>query len=181
MLLDGIDRADSIAISAHKWLFQPKDSGIGVCREVERANEALSFGGGYLVAPNIGILGSHGAVAVPLLATLLAWGRDGIAERLDRCMASAARLSAAIERHRAYRLFGKPETGVVLFELLETHPEQLLSALPAGLAALAAIEGKTFLRCVAANPLADVDLIIDNLDLAAHATGRAKSDSKSID
>lgn len=43
-LLDGIDQADSVAMSAHKWLFQPKGSGIVLFRDVERANRALSFG-----------------------------------------------------------------------------------------------------------------------------------------
>ena len=175
-LLMGIDEADSIAISAHKWLFQPKDSGIVLFRDVERANEALSFAGGYLAAPNVGVLGSHGAVAVPLLATLLAWGRNGVSERIDRCMANAERLSTAIDDHDGYRLLLKPQTGVVLFESLEAGAQQLLRALPAGLASIAIIGGKPFLRCVAANPVADIGLIIDNLDAAAHLAIRCRAD-----
>ena len=45
-----------------------------------------------LAAPNVGVLGSHGAAALLLAATLLAWGQAGTAERIDRCMEIAARL-----------------------------------------------------------------------------------------
>src|SRR5713101_3216767 len=72
--LAGIEQADSVAVSAHKLLFQPKESGLVLFRDVARANDAISFGGSYLAVANVGVLGSHGAVAVPLLGTLLAWG-----------------------------------------------------------------------------------------------------------
>ena len=84
--LAGLERADSIAISAHKWLFQPKESALVLFRDATLAHEAISFGGAYLATPNVGVLGSHGAVAVPLLATLLAWGREGLAARIERCL-----------------------------------------------------------------------------------------------
>ena len=73
-LLDGIERADSIAISPHKWLFQPKDCGMILFRDSAAAHAAVSFNGAYLAAPNVGLQGSRGASAVPLLASLLAWG-----------------------------------------------------------------------------------------------------------
>lgn len=41
-LLDGIEKADSIAVSAHKWFFQPKDSALIMFREPEMANPAIS-------------------------------------------------------------------------------------------------------------------------------------------
>ncbi len=94
--LEGIECADSVAVSAHKWLFQPKESALVLFRDAERAASALAFEGGYLTAPNVGLLGSHGATAAPLLATLLAWGREGIAERIDRCMRTAARVQRSM-------------------------------------------------------------------------------------
>ena len=44
-LLEGIDAADSIAVSAHKWLFQPKDSALILFQDHELANAEISFGG----------------------------------------------------------------------------------------------------------------------------------------
>ena len=67
-----ITKADSVAVSAHKWLFQPKDSALIMFQNPELANSAISFGGGYLTSPNVGVQGSRGAVAIPLLATLIA-------------------------------------------------------------------------------------------------------------
>jgi len=92
-LLNGIDKADSIAVSAHKWFFQPKDSALIMFRETEQSNPAISLGGGYLTAPNVGVQGSRGAAAIPSLATLIAWGREGIVNRIDRVMLMASKLA----------------------------------------------------------------------------------------
>ena len=69
--LEGIARADSVAVSSHKWLFQPKESALVLFRDSEKATEAISFGCAYLTEPNVGLLGSHGVTAIPLLATLM--------------------------------------------------------------------------------------------------------------
>ena len=87
--LEGINKADSISISAHKLFFQPKEAGTIFFRATEKAHSAVSFGGSYLSVPNVGVLGSHGAIAVPLLATLMSWGQSGLAERIDRTMVLA--------------------------------------------------------------------------------------------
>lgn len=49
-----VQAADSVALSCHKWLYQPKESAAIFFRDPERAHGALSFGGGYLTAPNVG-------------------------------------------------------------------------------------------------------------------------------
>lgn len=72
-LLDGIAAADSVAVSTHKWLYQPKESALVLFADPDRAHAAVSFGSGYLAAPNVGLLGSHANTALPLAATLLAW------------------------------------------------------------------------------------------------------------
>jgi L-2,4-diaminobutyrate decarboxylase len=94
--LDGIERADSVSVSAHKLLFHPKEPGLTLFQDAKTAHVALSFGGGYLATPNVGLLGSHGAVAVPLLATLMAYCRDGMVRRIEHCMALGDWLSTFI-------------------------------------------------------------------------------------
>lgn len=59
--LDGLEKADSVAVYVHKWLFQPKESALTLFKDVDEAHEAVGFGGVYLAAPNIGLLGFHGA------------------------------------------------------------------------------------------------------------------------
>ena len=159
--LAGIAQADSVAVSAHKWLFQPKESALVFFRTEKRAHDAISFGGHYLAAPNIGILGSHGASAIPLLATLLAWGRTGLAERIDRCMAAAAYLADALTSNPGWLVFAEPETGVVLFRPTVADCDTALARLPAGLASTTQIGNQTWLRCVAANPNVDIAAVTD--------------------
>ena len=154
--LAGMERADSVVVSAHKWLFQPKESALVFFRDQTRAHDAVSFGGSYLATPNIGVLGSHGAVAIPLLATLLAWGRAGLAERIDRCMAAAQTLADHLSDNSQWQVFAPPETGVVLFRPANGDSESVFARLPSGLASTTRIGNETWLRCVAANPNVEI-------------------------
>ncbi|MGB3613313.1 MAG: pyridoxal-dependent decarboxylase, partial [Elainellaceae cyanobacterium] len=159
-LLDGIDAADSVTVSAHKWLFQPKDSALIMFRNPELANEAISFGGSYLSTPNVGVQGSRGAAAIPLLATLLAWGRVGMAERIDRAMAIATRLAEALDGMDNIELWAMPTTGVTVFRPRHSTTEDLYRRLPEGMLSTSMVQGDRWLRSVAANPMADIDPII---------------------
>jgi len=158
--LRGIEWADSVALSAHKWLFQPKESGLILFRDADAAHDAVSFGGAYLAAPNIGVLGSHGATAVSLMATLLAWGQKGLAERIDRSMDLADELWRRLETHPKARVFGAQTSGVVLWRPTDTRPvDAILSSLPTGLASRTFLRDQAWIRHVAANPCADIDAI----------------------
>jgi L-2,4-diaminobutyrate decarboxylase len=169
--LDGIEQADSIAISGHKLLFQPKESGIVLFRDTDAANQAISFGGAYLNAPNVGLLGSRGANAVPLLATLLAWGRTGLETRLDRCMRTAEQVAKWITDQPRLQLLQPPGTGVFVWRPIEMDVLALVKALPPGLASTTQIAGEPWLRCVSANPNANPKVIIAAIaDRIAHQT-----------
>jgi L-2,4-diaminobutyrate decarboxylase len=164
--LDGIENADSVAVSAHKWFFQPKESALVFFRDTDAAHSALSFGGAYLASPNIGLLGSHGAVAVPLLALLWAWGRDGLATRLDRCMAASERFAEYAAKEPRLELLGQPETGVIVWRPLHKSVDDLLATLPFGLASKTTLSGTPWLRCVAANPNVDIEAVVEAVDQA---------------
>ena len=164
--LAGIENADSVSVSAHKWLFQPKDSALVLCRDVERFNAAIGFGSGYLQAPNVGVQGSRAAAAIPLLATLLAWGRGGMAERIERCMAMAETLADRLESGGQFDLLSRPQTGINVFRPKNLQPETLLERLPAGMLSVTRIDDALWLRSVAANPLADIEAILRLLDSA---------------
>lgn len=152
-LLEGIERADSLAVSAHKWFFQPKESALVLFSNFEEAKEALSFGGAYLSTPNIGLLGSHGAAAVPLLATLLAWGRSGIEDRLNQCMEVAEQLASLVEASEDFVLFQHPCTGVVLWRPLKMTVDEALPLIREASVSTTNIGGMRWFRSVAANPM----------------------------
>ena len=165
-LLNGIEKADSVAVSAHKWLFQPKESALIMFRETEVANQAISFGGGYLVAPNVGIQGSRGASAIPLLATMLAWGKKGISDRIDHAMSIANTLASKLSKEDGVSLWGMPTTGVTVFRPLTMSTEAFYNRLPEGMLSTCILDGQKWLRSVAANPLADIDKIFSAIQEA---------------
>jgi len=159
-LLDGIQHADSVAISAHKWLYQPKDSALVLFRSPE-AQSRISFGGSYLAVPNVGVQGSRGAAAVPLLATLLAWGREGLAWRIERNMRDAERLADALDADPRVLLLQRPDTAVLNWR--PADPEADMDALLKRLGTTSSrtsIDGETWVRQVAANPHADIDAVL---------------------
>ena len=160
--LSGIENADSIAISAHKWLFQPKESALVLFKDWKSALPAISFGGAYLAVPNVGVLGSHGAAAVSLLATLLAWGRSGIEQRIDRCMQHAQSLTNHIKNDGRFTLYSEPESGVVVWRPENCKIEDKLELLT-GMVSTTKIDEQVWLRSVAANPNANVDKIFKRI------------------
>jgi L-2,4-diaminobutyrate decarboxylase len=168
-LLAGMEQADSVSVSAHKWLFQPKECALVLFRDVEPAHQALSFGGGYLAAPNVGLLGSHGASALPLAATLLAWGREGLAARIDACMNLAGRLAELVREDDELQLWSEPTTGVVLWRPRYADARATRARLEGAVVSLAEVANEPWLRSVAANPLADPELVVAAVRAAARA------------
>jgi L-2,4-diaminobutyrate decarboxylase len=165
--LEGIERADSVAISAHKWLFQPKESALALFRDVERAHAAVSFNGAYLATPNVGVLGSHGAMAVPLLATLLAWGREGYAARIDRCMAMSEKLYTALHADPRVQTLCEPAAGVVVWRPVQPSSfDTVQQGLPHKMTSTTVLRGERWFRQVAANPNAEVDLVLATIRTA---------------
>ncbi|MCU7833938.1 MAG: aspartate aminotransferase family protein [gamma proteobacterium symbiont of Taylorina sp.] len=167
-LLNDINKADSVSISAHKWFFQPKDSALIMFQDPELANSAISFGGGYLATPNIGVQGSRGAAAIPLLATLIAWGKNGIVEHIDKSMLMANKLASELAKEDSIRLWAKPKTGITVFRPLACSTEDFYQRLPEGMLSTCILQNKTWLRSVAANPLADIDTIISTIYNVIH-------------
>jgi L-2,4-diaminobutyrate decarboxylase len=166
-LLAGIESADSVAVSAHKWLFQPKESALILFRDTEKAHAAVSFGGAYLATPNVGVLGSHGATATSLLAMLLAWGHEGVAQRIEHCMDLARCLRDFVAADERLELYAEPQTGIVVWRPKDKNLfDQVLQRLPVGSTSTTSIAGGRWFRNVAANPSADIDLLIATIQKA---------------
>jgi L-2,4-diaminobutyrate decarboxylase len=165
--LAGIEQADSVAVSSHKWLFQPKESALIMFREATKASESISYGGAYLTDPNVGLLGSHGATAVPLLAMLMSWGRAGVAQRIERCMDIADQLASFIRQEDRLELFAEPSTGLVVWRARTPEKtECLLQRLPQGMMSTVSIGAGKWCRNTAANPNADIELITSEIQKA---------------
>ncbi|WP_328524022.1 pyridoxal phosphate-dependent decarboxylase family protein [Kribbella sp. NBC_00359] len=100
-LVAGIDRADSWATDAHKWLNVPYDSGLVLCAHPEPHRAAMSIRAAYLIQDENGRRDSldfnpefsRRARGFPVYAAIRALGRSGIAEIVDRCHAMARRFA----------------------------------------------------------------------------------------
>jgi len=160
--LDGIEHADSVAVSAHKWLYQPKDSAMVLFKDPE-SRDKVSFGGDYLAVPNVGVQGSRSASGLALLATLMAGGRAGVAASIEKNMADAARLAASLDEMEWVELKQPPETAVINWRSTNRDVSSVVDALGIT-ASLTRIDGDPWVRQVAANPHADVDRIVELID-----------------
>jgi len=105
-LVSGVERADSIAADAHKWLNVPYESGFALVREPERLGRAFGMpGSAYLPGPDdprggYGLLGpesSRRARALPIWATLAAYGRQGYRELVERHCELAQHLARRVD------------------------------------------------------------------------------------
>ena len=172
-LLDGIEKADSVAISAHKWLFQPKESAFVLFADHESAHKTISVEGAYLAVPNIGVLGSHGAIAAPLVAMLLAFGREGIADLIDESMALADELAALVMAEKDLELRSSPNCGVLCWRHRNVNVDDIKRHLPDDvMVSSTSINGEQWLRSVAANPNANPAKVVAGVMQAAEQASR---------
>ncbi len=160
-LLDGIEHAHSIAVSAHKWFLQPKDSAL-VMFASSAATDPVRYGGSYLATPNVGVQGSRSAAGVALLGTLLAFGRAGIAHWIEGSIALSQGLAARIDADPRLELKQHPETGVLNWRPTGGLSPELLRALGT-VASSVRIDDALWVRHVAANPNADIDAIWERI------------------
>jgi glutamate/tyrosine decarboxylase-like PLP-dependent enzyme len=134
-----VERADSWAVDAHKWLNVPYDGAMAIVADQKVHLAAMRLAGPYLVADpgqrdstNYVPESSRRARAVPAYAAIRSLGRAGIAEMIERNCAQARRM--------AQRLSTTPGISVLNDVVLN----QVLVRLPGGdevnRAAVAAIQ-----------------------------------------
>jgi glutamate/tyrosine decarboxylase-like PLP-dependent enzyme len=99
-LTTGVDRADSWAVDAHKWLNVPYDGAMAIVADSDAHLAAMSLAGPYLVADagqrdntNYVPESSRRARAIPIYAAIRSLGRAGIAEMIERNCAQARRMA----------------------------------------------------------------------------------------
>ena len=126
-LTKGVERADSWAVDAHKWLNVPYDGAMAIVADSNAHVAAMGLAGPYLVADpgqrdgtNYVPESSRRARVIPIYAALRSLGRAGVAELIERNCAQARRM--------AERLAEIPGARIVNDVVLN----QVLVALPGG-------------------------------------------------
>ncbi|MEO8758839.1 MAG: aminotransferase class V-fold PLP-dependent enzyme [Devosia sp.] len=103
-LTEGIEAGDSWCTDGHKWLQVPYDCGFAIVRDKDILNRAMTQWSSYLpkiaqgdrvpsaLVPEL----SRRARGVPVWALLKTYGRDGIAEMVERHCSLARRFAALL-------------------------------------------------------------------------------------
>jgi glutamate/tyrosine decarboxylase-like PLP-dependent enzyme len=120
----GVERADSWATDAHKWLNVPYDSGLAIVRDREAVRSAMQLSAAYLVAGEDARDGteyvpeaSRRARGFPIWAALRSLGRSGVATMIERCCELARLMAAELEGAGGVRILNEVELNQVLVAL----------------------------------------------------------------
>ncbi|MBO2449761.1 aspartate aminotransferase family protein [Actinomadura barringtoniae] len=153
-LARGIERANSITADGHKWLNVPYESGFSFVQDPEILGKAFgAWGAAYLPSMdderiNYNMLGpesSRRARALPIWATLRAYGREGYREMVERHLDAASHLGALVERSPDFELVAPVQMSVVCFRYRPPGvPEDRLDDLNSALGAALLADGRVY-------------------------------------
>jgi len=130
-LTAGIERADSWATDAHKWLNVPYDSGLVFCAHPAAHKAAMGTQASYLVRSenqerdelDWNPEASRRARGFPVYAALRSLGRSGVADLVDRCCAHARRFAGALGREPGVEVLNDVVLNQVLVRFLDDGGE----------------------------------------------------------
>jgi glutamate/tyrosine decarboxylase-like PLP-dependent enzyme len=132
-LLASIEAADSVTVDAHKWLNVPYDCAIAFTAHRALQIDVFQNHSPYLTAPvplvnnylHMAPENSRRFRALPLWISLMAYGREGYAEIVERNCTAAARLGKLIASDARFRLAAPVRLNVVCFALADDDAEAL--------------------------------------------------------
>jgi len=121
-LTKGIERADSWATDAHKWLNVPYDNGIALCAHPESHRAALGIRSVYLLHADderdpLDWTPEHSrrARGFTVYAAIRALGRSGVADLVERCCARARDIAAGLAELPGCEVLNEVVLNQVLF------------------------------------------------------------------
>ena len=122
-VLDGCDRADSLVVNPHKWLFTPVDCSLLYTARPDELRAAFSLIPEYLRTDDDGVVNlmDYGLSlgrrfrALKLWMVIRAYGADGLAALISGHMELARRLEAAIAAEHGWELLAPVPFSTVCF------------------------------------------------------------------
>ncbi|HEV7474677.1 MAG TPA: pyridoxal-dependent decarboxylase, partial [Pyrinomonadaceae bacterium] len=144
-LFRGIERADSISLDPHKWLYVPIDSGCLLFRDEVRARAAFAFEGADYIKVheqdaeeafafwNYGPELSRRFRALKIWLTLRYYGVGRIAAAISEDSRLAAYLGEQVDAARDFELLARPELSICCFRYVPPAWQEKGSAIEAEL------------------------------------------------
>ena len=123
-IMRGVERADSLVVNPHKWLFVPVDCSALWVRRPEVLRRAFSLVPDYLVTPeaervvnymDYGVQLGRRFRALKLWMVIRAFGADGLAERIRAHCALAREFAGWVETEPGWRVIAPVPFSVVCF------------------------------------------------------------------
>jgi glutamate/tyrosine decarboxylase-like PLP-dependent enzyme len=189
--LHGIDRADSITLDPHKWLYQPYECGALLVRDGGALQAAFEITPDYLREcavregevnfADLGIQLTRSSRALKLWLSLRYFGIDAFRRAIDRSLDLAEAAHERIEASDAFETLAPPSLGIVCFrrrfdrageEELDALNARLVAQLEAsgiGLVSSTRVRGRYAIRLCVLNhgtDREDVDRVLDFLERA---------------
>jgi glutamate/tyrosine decarboxylase-like PLP-dependent enzyme len=147
-LVDGLDTADSVCVDLHKWLNVPYDAAVQFTRRRDLQVRVFHNASPYLGLPtgepdflHLTPENSRRLRALPAWFSLVAYGRAGHREIVERNVALAVRLGEGVAALDGLRLLAPVRLNVVCFTLADDPARERVDALAHAVAA----SGETFL------------------------------------
>jgi glutamate/tyrosine decarboxylase-like PLP-dependent enzyme len=193
-LLAGIERADSLAIDPHKWLYVSTPCGCVLLRDHARLGRSFAADASYIWMAEQARQGldisqtgpdfSRGFNALKVWVSLLAHGRAAYGRRISHDAALARYLAELVEAHPDFELLCPPSLSICCFrhardgateDELTTLNEQLVTAIQADgriYCSNAVVHGRFGLRACIVNFRTEAEQMELLLDVAAHHASR---------
>jgi aromatic-L-amino-acid decarboxylase len=183
-LFEGLARADSVSVDAHKWLYLPKACGVVLVRSRAHLEAALAHEEDYIPhdrpgahAVDITLEYSRPFRALKLWLAFRAHGADAFVAAIERNLSQARLLHRAVRRHADLEaMCGPPQLSIVPFRHVprgvrdpDSHNAALVRALQEEgrvWIAPATVDGKVCLRPCIVNFRTTDDDVLALVDIA---------------
>ncbi|MGH9243141.1 MAG: pyridoxal phosphate-dependent decarboxylase family protein [Acidimicrobiales bacterium] len=178
---DGVERADSLIVDPHKWLFAPFDACALLYRRPDDGKACHAQHASYLAIlsdrgdwnpSDFAVHLSRRARGLPFWFSVAAYGTRAYAAAVDRCLAVAQEAAELIRTAGHLALIAEPELSIVAFRRRgwgeDDYRDWSTRMLESGQALVVPSEhrGEPMLRLCIVNPRTSVDdirLVVDSL------------------
>jgi aromatic-L-amino-acid/L-tryptophan decarboxylase len=185
--LEGIERADSLVLDPHKWLFQPYEVGCVLVRRPGLLDAAFTLDGAYLrdtVGAGVDLRNrslqlSRGSRALKLWLSLRVFGLKAFKEAIEHGIALAEHAESVLRGRAGWEVLSPAQLGIVCFRrvidgadadgLDRINDDLVRAAVADGYAAPSStvLQGRTAIRLCTINPrttFAEIDSTIERLE-----------------